>query len=393
MAITKNNPKYNKHMTQNDREEIQSCLDHGMNFKAIAARIGKDSTTVSKEIKKHLKVSPTTMDPVKAGTAVPCPLLLKAPFVCNGCKKRHYNCGFRKHLYLAKISQDEYKQLLTEAREGIPLNKESFYEIDKVITDGIKKGQHLYHIIEANSLEVSKSTVYRHMNKGYYSVAPIDLPRAVKFKPRRKHTEKYVPKALKKDRTYDDFCHYIEKNNIHSWVELDTVIGRPGGKVIMTFAFTFCNFMFGLLMDDKSKFAVAEQFELLKTRFKEKGINFEDVFPLILTDNGGEFSNVYATENNLEDTPAAKLFFCDPYQSSQKPHVEKNHTLFRDIVPKGESFDNFTQETVNLIFSHVNSVKRKSLNGKTSFEMFSFTYGSDIAALPGISEIPLLGCQ
>ena len=82
------------------------------------------------------------------------------------------------------------------------------------------------------------------------------------------------------------------------------------------------------------------------------------------------------------------LFFCDPYQSSQKPKVEKNHTLFRDIVPKGESFDFFTQETVNLIFSHVNSTKRKIFNGKTPYEMFSFMFTENTAALLGVSAIP-----
>ena len=85
--------------------------------------------------------------------------------------------------------------------------------------------------------------------------------------------------------------------------------------------------------------------------------------------------------------PETEVFFCDPYQSSQKPKVEKNHTLFRDIVPKGESFDCFTQETVNLIFSHVNSVKRKILNGKTPCEMFSFMFGMETALLLGIREI------
>jgi IS30 family transposase len=38
-------------MTFDDRHEIQSCLDLGMTFKAIAARIGKDQTTISKEVK------------------------------------------------------------------------------------------------------------------------------------------------------------------------------------------------------------------------------------------------------------------------------------------------------------------------------------------------------
>jgi len=75
-------------------------------------------------------------------------------------------------------------------------------------------------------------------------------------------------------------------------------------------------------------------------------------------------------------------------RSCQKPKVEKNHTLFRDIVPKGESFDHFTQETVNLVFSHVNGVKRKSLNGKSPYDVFTFTFGEKIASLLGITYIP-----
>ena len=75
-------------------------------------------------------------------------------------------------------------------------------------------------------------------------------------------------------------------------------------------------------------------------------------------------------------------------QSCQKPRVEKNHTLFRDIVPKGNSFDDFTQDTVNLIFSHVNSVNRKRLNGKSPYELFCFTYGKLIADILGIERIP-----
>jgi hypothetical protein len=62
--------------------------------------------------------------------------------------------------------------------------------------------------------------------------------------------------------------------------------------------------------------------------------------------------------------------------------------MFRDIVPKGKSFDNYTQETVNLIFSHVNSITRKVLYGKSPYEMFSFTFGENIASLFGIIPIP-----
>ena len=124
----------NKHMTLDDRQEIQECLDKGMYFKAIARRIGKDPTTVSKEVKKHLTVGPLSVSRSKAdGTPLddrPCPLLLKAPFVLLG--------------------------------------KEEFWKSDAIIASGIKKGQHLYHIMKSNDVAFSKSSAYRHLHKGYY---------------------------------------------------------------------------------------------------------------------------------------------------------------------------------------------------------------------------------
>lgn len=74
----------NKHMQYEDRLEIQECLNKGMTFKAIARRIGKDPTTVSKEVKLHLETHQNGH--VKIDGV--CPKLLKAPFVCNGCELR-----------------------------------------------------------------------------------------------------------------------------------------------------------------------------------------------------------------------------------------------------------------------------------------------------------------
>lgn len=384
--------KKNKHLTIDDRIEIQDCLYHGMTFKAIAQRIGKDQTTVSKEVKKHLDVS---MDNVRRtdiyGEPViseVCPALLKAPFVCNPCRKKHVSCKYRKQFYHAKKAHQEYEVLLSEAREGIPLTKESFYEIDRMLSEGVKRGQHLYHIMQTKNLGVSKSTVYRHLKRGYLSVSPIDFPRVVKFKTRKQQPAEYVPKAAKVGRTYDDFLTYISAHDISSWVEMDTVIGRIGGKVILTFDFTFCNFMFGRLLESKTALEVTQKVRELKIGFAAKQRRFGGVFPLILTDNGGEFANVSVIEAGLDGERESRLFFCDPNRSYQKPHVEKNHTLFRDIVPKGVSFDDFTQDTVDLIFSHVNSVKRKSLNGKTSYEMFAFAFGEIVAKILGIEHIP-----
>ena len=263
-----------KHLTLDDRQEIMECLDKNIAFKAIARRIGKDPTTVSKEVKKHLELreAPAAKTITSDGTVIDerrCPLLLKAPFACNPCDKRRRNCGFQKQLYIAKKAQAEYEALLVSARDGVALNKEEFWEADAIITEGIKKGQRLYHIMESGNVSYSKSSAYRNLHRGFLSISKTDMPRVVKFKQRKQPRKDSVPKVIRKGRTFADFQDYIADNDITSWVEMDTVIGRPGGKVIMTFDFTICNFMFGLLLDKKTADEAASKIQILKASLKK----------------------------------------------------------------------------------------------------------------------------
>ena len=376
--------KKNKHMTLDDRIEIQECLNKGMTFKAIGERIGKDQTTISKEVKLHGKEYSNSF----TRTNESCPKLLKAPFVCNGCPKRnHSNCPYQRRIYQAKTAQEEYQTVLVESREGIPLNKEEFYKTEAIISSAVKAGQNIYHAIQANDLSVSKTTVYRHIELGYYTISKMDLARAVKFKPRKATKGEYVPKGVKIGRSFEDFLLFLEENPSANYVEMDTVIGRVGGKVIMTFQFVNVDFMFGLLLDNKTAAEAANKIIALKERMHAAGLDFADAFPVLLTDNGGEFSDVFAFENGLQDQPETKMFFCDPNAPYQKPHVENNHTLFRGIAETGTSFDNWTQEHVNLIFSHINAVKRKQFNGKSAYDLFTFTYSKELAEVLGISFV------
>ena len=369
-----------KHLTLSDRNDIQLGLERGETFKAIGQLILKDPTTVSKEVKRNKQIRDSTFNNLS------CPLLDKAPFVCNGCSKRRQNCGYQKIFYLAKQAQKQYEQTLVESREGTPLNSKTFWDMDKVISDGVKKGQHIYHILKTHNLDVSSSTVYRHIRKGYLSIAPIDLARAVKFKERRKSKLPSIPKEAKKGRSYEDFLNYLALKQLDSWLEMDTVMGRMGGKVLLTFNLSFCNFIFARLLENKTALEVTKHLYDIKNNLHEADKDFCQIFPVILTDNGGEFARVDDIEMDVRGE--SRLFFCDPNRSDQKGRIEKNHTLIRDILPKGTSFNNLTQEDINLVCSHVNSVKRAALNGKSAYELFAFTYGEEIPKLLGISKIP-----
>ena len=70
---------------------------------------------------------------------------------------------------------------------------------------------------------------------------------------------------------------------------------------------------------------------------------FNKLFPVILTDNGSEFSNPKEIEyRDAVPSLRTKVFYCDPSSPYQKGACEVNHELIRRILPKGSSFDAFS---------------------------------------------------
>ena len=115
---------------------------------------------------------------------------------------------------------------------------------------------------------------------------------------------------------------------------------------------------------------------------------FSRLFNLLLTDRGSEFEKVSLFEHGVDGNHRLNIFYCDAMQSAQKPHVENNHNYVRDIIPNGKPLDKLTQDNINTMFSHINSTPRKSLHGKTPYELFVFYFGRDAADILGINEIP-----
>ena len=384
----------NKHLTLQDREFIMSALAAGCSFKHIAKQLGKDPTTISKEVKKHFGIRPTSVSYTDSdGNPVPapvCPQLIKAPYVCNTCSKLHKVCKYDKHVYIASTAQNEYETFRSESRQCLALSEEAFTAFDNALYKAVHDGQHIYHFVSSTQQPYSVSSVYRLQSEGKLSISAIDLPRKVKFRQRPHKHEDKVPPQSKIGRTYEDFLAYVAENDITSWNEMDTVLGRIGGKIIFTCIFNTYSFMFGILLDDKTAASMSLGITQLKKKLDDAGYDFGEIFPLLLSDNGGEFSCISSFENDLDGNTESRMYFCRPYKSSDKPYVEKNHTMFRDICPGGTSFDDFTQDTVNMIFSHVNSVKRKKFNGRSPYEMFTFAYGKDLAEVLGVQEITAL---
>mgnify|MGYP005779284163 CR=1 FL=1 len=112
------------------------------------------------------------------------------------------------------------------------------------------------------------------------------------------------------------------------------------------------------------------------------------LFPVILTDRGSEFTDPLAMEIDPETGELqSRIFYCDPQNSNQKSGCERNHEFIRYFLPKGSSFDNLTQENVDLMMCHINSYGRSEYNYKTPADLFQLIYGETITKKLGIKLI------
>ena len=402
----------NKHLSFNDRLIIENNLSLSKSFKYIGKLLNKDCTTISKEIRNHYKVMNTGSVGRRFNNCLfrktcvnrgknciisncinfkeeKCPLLEKPPYVCNGCKKRT-QCTLTKHIYDAAFAFQEYKTILIEARQGILIEQSEINHLNSILVPLIKnQGQSIHQAIlnNKNKIMFCDKTIYKLIDLGLLEVKNIDLPRKVRFRQRKKKTTVYkVDKNCLVGRTYEDFLEYMKKHPDTPIVQIDTVEGIKGGKVLLTIHFVNCSFMLAFIRNYNDAQSVIDIFNYLQ---KILGIDkFKELFVLILTDNGSEFSNPTEIEFDLNTgEKRTQIFYCHPSSPYEKGSCEVNHQLLRRILPKGTSFDDLTHEDINLMMSHVNSYKRKKLNNESPYSIFSKLYGKDTINKLGIQKI------
>ena len=180
------------------------------------------------------------------------------------------------------------------------------------------------------------------------------------------------------------FQMILENPNITE-VQMDSVIGVTGGKVLLTLQLE-TGLMLAQIRDTNNSQSVIDYFDMLEQKIGAD--NLKKIFPVILTDNGSEFSNPTAIETSIHSKERrTRVFYCDPYASWQKAEVENNHTNLRRILAKGTSFNNLNQNDINLVLSHLNSYMRKSYDDVPAITRFNNIYGKNILEMLDINLI------
>ena len=313
----------------------------------------------------------------------------KPPYVCNGCSNRKF-CTLSKQFYEGIYAFNEYKENLTVSRTGITYSEKEIENFNDILVPLVQeKKQSIHHAVTNNKNKImcSEKEIYNLVDLGVLKVRNIDLTRKVRYRTTPKNKTSYkIDKDCLKNRKYEDYINFINKNPDINIVEMDTVEGVKGGKVLLTIHFVNCSFMLAFIREHNDAQSVIDIFNSIEEQLKID--TFKKLFPLILTDNGSEFSNPLEIEfSNKTGEQRTQIFYCEPGRPDQKGSCEVNHEMIRRILPKGTSFDDFSQDDINKMMSHINSYKRKKLNNCSPLQLFSIMYGKDIASKFGIVEI------
>ena len=406
----------NKALTLQERKIIEAGISNGSTKVAIATTLGKEKSTIGKEIKKHRVLKYKCPLPLECSAyrkcshgrncAHTCPDFVpfkctrrdRSPGACNGCSG-YSKCRFNKYYYDAYDANHDYTMTLSDSRAGVNLTSSEAKAMGEVVKPLILKGQSPYQIIcDHPELGISERTLYNHIEWGVFDIVGIkniDLRRKTSRKlPKKKAKgfKKREDRAYIKGRTYKDYLEFMALNKNAHVLEMDTVYNDVShGPFVQTFKFIGLGVMIALLHDEKNAASMNAGVDRLDDILGRK--LFQKYAEVLLTDRGSEFSGADSMELRPDGTRRARVFYCDPMQSGQKGSLEVNHELLRYILPKEtdlRALGLVSQSALNDAISHINSAPVESLSGKSPIEYTRFMAPDLWEGLSrlGVREIP-----
>lgn len=390
----------NAHLSFEERKIIETGIANGSTKKAIADTIGKDRSTVGKEIKEHRSLAYKCPLPLECNSyrkcshgrfcTLECPDFIqfecnrrdRSPGACNGCPN-YRQCRFNKFRYNAFDAQNEYKESLVNSRIGVNATVNEIKALGEKIKPLLDQGQSVYVILQNHpEIDLSEKTIYTYIEDGVFqdagvSITCLDLKRQVKRKMPKKKRNAYSPRKDRtylKGRTYADYESFIDLNPDASVVQMDTVYNDvSNGPFIQTFKFMKYDLLICVYQTAKDTEHMRKGILLLEEILGRELFNREVM--VILTDRGSEFTFSDETEIREDGSRRTRIFYCDPMASCQKGSLENVHLLLREICPNScdlSALGLTSQEKANRISSHINSYKKEKLNGKSSFQLLEF---------------------
>lgn len=389
-----------------DRINLQAAIAKGYSLRKTSQILNKDRSTVYREIvnncyykdcrhscghcKFDCKEKSTHFKNGKCQefVASECKHWKHFPYTCNNCKESQF-CTNRKRYYDCLQAHASSKRKRIEPRTFKGINDDDLKVIDSIVSEGVKLGQSLHHIY-INSPTLQKKccerTIRRYIYRGCLSVKAHQLPRYVRYSHKYDYERRKIVNVERMlGRTFSDYKKYVEEHpDDHVW-QYDSVEGKiDDKKAILTITYPKFRFQFGYLISKQNMTSV---YTKIRTLQKLLGDRYEEIFQINLSDNGPEFAKFHEIEIDEDGHHLGKVFFTNPYKSTDKASCERNHEFIRYVIPKGKSLDFLTQSKVELLFSHINSYIRESNKNKSPYDLMVERFGREFMEIVGISKI------
>ena len=300
------------HLTSEERRIIETGIRNGSTKTAIAKTIGKDNSTVGKEIKlrRRLKFKCTLPLPCanyrrckyKRECRPDCEDFIqftckrrdRSPGACNGCKVNS-SCRFDKYYYDPADAEHEYRMTLVDSRSGYNITAQEAKALGEKIEPLLKQGLSPYAILQAHpEINLSEKTLYTYIEnkvfEGLADIGPMDLRRQVSRKMSRKKANSYKKREDRRyliGRTYKDYKAYMDENPDKCVNQMDTVYNDgTNGPFIQTFKFVDAGLLFALLHEEKTADEMKKGVDQLETALGKE--IFRKYSHVLLTDYAEE---------------------------------------------------------------------------------------------------------
>jgi len=397
----KSNSNKGKHLTLEERRIILKGIENGSDKASIAKTIGKDKSTISKEIKKHrvlahknkmaldcnnyrhCKFGRNCQTNCPSYSPFKCTRRDRSPGACNGCTS-YNSCHFDKYRYNPEVADSDYKSTLVDSRLGVNLTYSEAKAIGDVVKPLLDKGLSPYVIVKTHpELGICEKTLYNYIESGVLQTTSDTTVLNLRRQPSRKLKKKTsVVCKKRKDRkylqgrTYKDYLEYINWNPGVFVTQMDTVYNdESNGPFIQTFKIMSGKILFAVLHDSKTADEMLKGIDLLEIILGPE--LFERHCHIILTDRGSEFTAADKAELRPDGSRRTRIFYCDPMQSGQKGSLENNHELLRYILPNGTDLRKLglaDQNALNIALSNINSYPVEFLGGRSPIQYTKFLF-------------------
>lgn len=322
-----------KRLNAEEREEISRGLVQGLTYQQISLRIGRSTSTVSREIAR-LRYQPSTY---------------RATFANEVAERNRKHPKARKLLTNERLRQYVEDKLLHEhwSPQQIAARLKLEYPNDM-------------------TMRVSHETIYTYV----FCLARGSLKKELKATLRQhkyargrrpprstNHKESNIPDLV----SIEERPKEVEDRIIPGHWEGDLIMGQGNHSALGTLVERTTRTVILVQVDSKHAEHVAE-------RFATELRSLPEQMKLTLTyDRGSEM----ARHRLFTERTTMKVYFADPQSPWQRGTNENTNGLIRQFFPKSTNFKNVTEKEVKYVQDLLNGRPRKALEFHTPYEKLS----------------------